>query len=61
MYDESIDVTNAEEVRSPTPESVDSNYGKKKSTSLLREENVVHTGQKAVKARQLFYFKLIKL
>lgn len=56
MYDESIDVTNAEEVRSPTPESVDSNYGKKKMTPLLREENVA--GQKAIKARQLFYFRL---
>ncbi|XP_039279162.1 uncharacterized protein LOC111061390 [Nilaparvata lugens] len=29
MYDESIDVSNAEEVRSPTPESLDSNFDKK--------------------------------
>ena len=50
MYDESIDVTNAEEVRSPTPESVESNGSKQKTNSPLKEGHFARTGQKQVRA-----------
>lgn len=42
MYDEAIDVKNAEEVRSPTPESTDSNFEKqnRNGTSFVKTASV---------------------